>query len=525
MQGPFPRVIEEHAKNQPDRTAYVFFDQPVSWKEFNVQIDKVANALLDLGMRPGDKIATLLPQSPAFSTIFMAAGKIGMVVVPLDPRFKSGEMVALCERTKPRMLATLAFPEEIKAEVEQLVAAYRFEHVFSYFGQLDYEAARPYETLLEGEAKPVPAEVQPEGDDPYIIIFTSGTTGRPKGAVISHKNSWAMARATVESWGVSDSDKVLCNMPTSHVAGTHDLLAAQFYAGATGVLIPKFDPQETLDAIAKYGVTYFGGVPTMYRLIFKNADVAAADLSSIRLSVVSGEPSSPELIRQIHESFPNSKVVASWGMSETAGFFTFTTLEDSAETVEKTEGKPAPGFEMKILTLDGKDAPQGDVGEMWVRGDSVIKGYMDPEDDKNVFVDGWMCTGDLGSMDERGYLHFAGRIKEMYISGGYNVYPVEIESYLNAYPGVNTSAVLEIPDPLWGETGVAFVVPEPGVDLTPENLYDYCRQGLAGYKIPRKIIVEQDVPRSLIGKIAKKELRKIMDKYLDQAPVGVADSK
>jgi fatty-acyl-CoA synthase len=514
MNGPFPNVIEAHAKNQPDQIAYVFFDQPVTYKEFNHDIDRVATALLDMGMKPGDKIATLLPQSPAFSTIFMAAGKIGLVVVPLDPRFKAGEMAALCQRTSPRALVTLAFPEQVKAEVEQLVGLYSFEAVFSYFGNLDYPKAKPYETLLEGQATPIPQEVKPKGDDPYIIIFTSGTTGRPKGAVISHKNSWAMARATSETWNVTSADKILCNMPTSHVAGTHDLLATQFYAGATGVLVPKFDPQETLDMASKHGITFLGGVPTMFRLIFKNADFSTADLSSVKLVLTSGEPSSPELVRQISQAFSNAKIVASWGMSETAGFFTFTDLADPLGVVEQTEGKPGKGFGMKILDLEGNEVPRGQVGEMWVQGDSVIKGYMDPEDDKNVFKNGWMGTGDLGKLDERGYLIFMGRIKEMYISGGYNIYPVEIESYLNTYLGVNTSAVLEIPDPVWGESGVAFVIPEPGIELTPERLLEHCQKGLADYKVPRKIIITQDVPRSLIGKIAKKELREIMTQYL-----------
>ncbi|WP_028316627.1 class I adenylate-forming enzyme family protein [Desulfatibacillum aliphaticivorans] len=515
MTGPFPNIIKQHAQERPDHIAYYFFEQPVTYGEFDRQIDQAANALLNMGMKPGDKIATLLPQSPAFSTLFMAAGRIGMVVVPLDPRFKAGEMQALCERTKPRILATLAFPEEIKAEVEQLASLYEFERIFYYMGVLDKPGALPYEKLLEGDAKPVPEEFHPADEDPYIIIFTSGTTGRPKGAVISHKNSWAISKATTDMWGILHTDKVLCNMPTSHVAGTHDLLAAQFYAGATGILMPKFDPMETLAAIEKYGISYFGGVPTMYRLIFKNADVTAHDLSSVRLAVLSGEPSSQELVQQVSQAFPNGSIVASFGMSETAGFFTFTTPDDPPERAEKTEGKPAPGFEMKIVDLHGADLPVGEVGEMFVRGDSVINGYMDPEDDKNVFMgDGWMATGDLGRLDDQGYLIFMGRIKEMYISGGYNVYPQEIEAFLNAYPGVNTSAVMETPDEVWGEIGVAFVIPEPGVDLDIEALKAHCKKHLADYKRPRKFIVTDDVPRSLIGKVVKKELKKNLDKYL-----------
>ena len=222
----------------------------------------------------------------------MAAGRIGMVVVPLDPRFKTGEMMTLCQRTSPKLLVTLAFSPEINAEVEQLVKNYSFESVFSYLGQLDYPDAKPYETLLEGEETQIPQESQPSGDDPYVIIFTSGTTGRPKGAVISHKNTWAMAKATTEAWNLTSSDRFLCNMPTSHVAGTHDMLATQFYAGATGVLVPKFDPQETLDIISQQKLTFMGGVPTMHRLILKNADFSGVDLSTVKCVVTSGEPSS-----------------------------------------------------------------------------------------------------------------------------------------------------------------------------------------------------------------------------------------
>ena len=468
MQGPFSKIIEKHAQEIPDQPAYIFFDQPTTWAQFNEQIDRVVCSLMALGLKKGDKIATLLPQSPAFSTMYMAAAKLGLVVIPLDPRFKAGEMNDLCQRTAPRILVGLAFPEEIKAEVQGLLKLYKFEAVYSYFGEM--EGAKPYEALLEADPVQVPADQQASGDDPLIVIFTSGTTGRPKGAVISHANSWGMARDTAETWNITRQDTVLCNMPTSHVAGTHDILAAQFYGGATGIVTPKFDPQETLELIQKYNITYTGGVPTMYRLILKNADPSKMDLSSVRCIVVSGEPSTPELIRQINTAFPKAKIVASWGMSETTGFFTFTTLEDIDETVEQTEGKPAPGLEMKIMGPGGEELPQGGVGEMWVKGHSVIKGYMDPEDDRDTFVDGWLRTGDLGSLDERGYLHFVGRIKEMYISGGYNVYPLEIESFLNRYPGVNTSAVLEIPDPVWGEVGVAFVIPEAGKQLSIDGV-------------------------------------------------------
>ena len=511
----FSKVVEDHAKVRPDHLAFVFMGQETTYKEYNENINRVANSFLALGLKPGDRIATLLPQSPAFMNIYMAAATMGLVMVPLDPRFTGPEMAALCERTEPRLLVSLAYPENIKTNAEFLVRHVHFDHVYSYFGALDYDGARPYETLLESSPAPVPENVHPGPDDPLIIIFTSGTTGRPKGAVISHKNSYAISKATADAWGGTADDIVLVNMPTSHVGGTHDLITVQLYAGATGIITPTFNPEEMLDFIEKYKISFTGGVPTMYRLIFKKCNAGDYDLSSVRMLVVSGEPSPPELINQIKDTFSNATVAASWGMTETAGFFTFTRPDDTLETVATTEGRPGEGFEMKTLKDDESWAKVGEVGELLVKGDSVISSYMDEHDNKDVFYKGWLRTGDLGYMDENNYLHYVGRSKEMYISGGYNVYPLEIESYLNAYPGINTSAIVEVPAEIWGEVGYAFVVPEEGVDLDVEEIKNYCREGLADYKQPRKIIIKKDLPKTLIGKIAKQEIRKDLKKYTD----------
>ncbi len=511
----FSEVVENNAKTRPDHLAYIFMGQETTYKEYNEDINRIANSFLGLGLKPGDKIATLLPQSPAFMNIYMAAATMGLVVVPLDPRFTASEMAALCERTTPNLLISLAYPENIKNNAEDLIRQVHFDHVYSYFGAFDYEGSKPYETLLESSSDPVPENIHPCLDDPLIIIFTSGSTGTPKGAVISHKNTYAISKATVDAWEITCEDRVLVNMPTSHVGGTHDLITVQLYAGATGIITPTFNPEEMLDFIGKYKISFTGGVPTMYRLIFKNCNVGDYDSSSVRTLVVSGEPSPPELIHTMKDNFPNANVVASWGMTETAGFFTFTKPTDTLETVASTEGKPGEGFEMKILKDDESWAKAGEIGELLVKGDSVISSYMDENDNKDAFYKGWLRTGDLGYMDEDNYLHYVGRSKEMYISGGYNVYPLEIESYLNAYPGINTSAIIEIPAEIWGEVGYAFVVPEEGVDLDVEEIKKYCKQGLADYKQPKKIIIRKDIPKTLIGKIAKQEIRKDIKKYIE----------
>ncbi len=516
MENYFSKVIEDHARQMPDHPAYIFMDRTMTYAQLNESIQRVANSLLSFGLKKGDKIATILPQSLAFVTLYMAASTLGLVVVPLDPRFKPAEMIALSKRTEPKLLVALANPEPIKQTAEALIQAYPFERVFSYFGTLNVKDSKPYEALLQGPADLIPDSLHPQPNEPLIIIFTSGTTGKPKGAVITQKITSTMAKATVEAWGLTADDKAIINLPTSHVGGTHDLLAVQLYAGATGVLMPTFDPKQMLEFIGKYKITYFGGVPTMFRMMFKMVNVQDYDVSSVKLIIVSGEPSQPELIQKIKDSFPNANIASSWGMSETAGFFTFTKPSDPLEIVAKTEGTPWEGFELKIKKTNGEWAKTGEVGELMVKGDSVIQTYMDPEDNEGTFEDGWLKTGDLGYLDENNYLHFVGRLKEMYISGGYNVYPLEIESYLNAHPKINTSCIIEMPDEIFGEIGVAFVVPEEGVEITLEEIADYCEEGLADYKRPKKIIIRKDLPKTLIGKLAKQDIRKNLDKYMTE---------
>ncbi len=510
----FAEVVREHARKMPEHPAYIFMGQTITYQQFDESINRVANSFLNLGLKKGDKVATILPQSPAFITVYLAAAVLGLVVVPLDPRFKAAEMITLCRRTKPKILISLGNPEPVKKTAEALVAQVSFSGVYYFFGPLDCPGAKPYEDLLQASSQPPVVEWSVDPDDPLIIIFTSGSTGKPKGALISHRNTCAIARATYNAWGLRSDDRVIVNLPTSHVGGTHDLIAVQLYAGATGVIMPTFNPSELLDFIGKYKITYFGGVPTMYRLLFNQCRVVDYDVSSVRLVIVSGEPSPPELIMQIKENFANAAIGTSWGMSETAGFFTFTSLNDPLELVATTEGAPGDDFQLQIIRSDGSWADVGEVGELLVKGDSVISTYMDPEDNQGTFQDGWLKTGDLGFLDDKNYLHFVGRVKEMYISGGYNVYPLEIESFLNSHPKINTSCIIEIEDGIYGETGCAFVVPESGVTLDVEEVLNFCEEHLADYKRPKKIIIRDDLPKTLIGKLAKQEIRKNLEKYL-----------
>ncbi|REB08764.1 long-chain fatty acid--CoA ligase [Sporosarcina sp. BI001-red] len=521
----FTELLERNATSYPEKTAYQFMGTSVTWKHYYDEVQRMTNSFLTMGLKPGDKVATILPQTPAFMTIYLAAGQMGLVVVPLDPRFKATEMINLCNRTEPKMLVCFAGNETLKETTKQLLKEIEIPHVFSYMGKLDVPGAKLYEVLLDSPVELTMPFPPPTLDDPLIIIFTSGSTGLPKGGVLTHRNTFAIAKATVETWGITSDDKMLLNMPTSHVGGTHDMIAVQLYAGASGVISPTFVPAEIPKLIHEYKVTIIGGVPSMYRLIFQHATLTDYDLHSLKLLIVSGEPSSPELIHRIQTSFPNASVVASWGMTETSGFFTFTNVGDPVERITKTEGKPGPEFEMAIMQADGTTATPHGVGEIWVKGDSVIKSYLDTKDNASSFSNGWLKTGDIGYLDEKNYLHFIGRSKEMYISGGYNVYPMEIETVLNAHPAVNASCIIEVEDETWGEVGIAFIVPENEGTLDQDEIVRYCRQELADYKCPKKVIIQSDLPKTLIGKIDKQKIRKSLHQFVEVAGESLHTNK
>lgn len=512
MERYYAEHVEEHAENMPDYTAYVFMDEEKSYREFNEDVNRVARSLLDRGIERGDRVATVLPESPAFLNLFMAASKTGIELVPLDPRYKPPEMVYRCERTNPKAFVGLGYPESIAESVEKALKEIEVENVFSYFGELDVEGSESFESLLDSSPDPIPEKYRSKPDDSFIIIFTSGTTGEPKGAMLDQRATEAMSKATVNRWGMESSDVILSYLPTSHVGATHDTITSTVFGGGTLILMPRFDTRQALELVEKHDITVFGGVPTVYRLIFKQVeDWEKYDRSSVRIAILSGEPSSAELVEKVQDFLPNADVVVSYGLTESCGFFTFSKPSDDLEVAKETEGTPAPGFEMKAVKSDGSEAETGEVGELWIKGDSLMKGYLDEERTEEAMEDGWFKTGDLGFLDENKYLHYVGRSKEMFISGGYNVYPLKIESYLNEHPNVSTSFVTEVPHEIWGEVGWAFILPREGAEIDEGEMKKYCEEGLADYKIPRKFIIKKEFPRTDVGKVDKQKLRKEID--------------
>jgi long-chain acyl-CoA synthetase len=373
------------------------------------------------------------------------------------------------------------------------------------------EGTRHYDELYfaddTGEIEPVNA------DDTAVIIYTSGTTGKPKGAELTHFQLYMNCTVAGGLFGFRDGDIGVAVLPMFHVFGLSSVLNVVVRFAGTLVLLPRFEPDAVLDAIARYRCTIFSGVPTMYYALLQ-ADLAGRDLSSLRVGVSGGAAIPGEVIRAFEEKFPGMVILEGYGLSETASTTTFNISAEQRRVL--SIGKPIWGVEVRVVDEQDKPLPSGpeNIGEIVIRGHNVMKGYYrNPAATAEAMKGagevggGWFHTGDLAYADEDGYLFIVDRKKDLVIRGGYNVYPREIEEVLFTHPAVAEAAVIGRPDERLGEEVVAFVVLKPGAEAEPEEIIAYCRERLAAYKYPREVRIAADLPKGPTGKILKRELR------------------
>jgi acyl-CoA synthetase (AMP-forming)/AMP-acid ligase II len=410
----------------------------------------------------------------------------------------------LCSIIEPKIIVSI--PQyrnyDFAAVLEKLKPELRSVKCYITIGRSDaLKGALDFESLLEGEYDHLENELKGRKkalneDDDLIIIFTAGTTGRPKGAILSHKNAVQMNLAVHEKFGFLQGDKILLHLPPSHVGGSTDIITQSIVSGITMVILEHFRPDDALKLIEKERVTILGQVPTMY------------DLSSLRVLMVSGEMVPRDLMKKILKL--GKPVLNAYGCTEADGV-TFTDINDSEEKLLRPGyvGKPLPGFEVKIVDRDRKVLSVNQVGEVAIRGPIVCKGYYKmPEENALAFdAEGWFYTGDLGFLDEEGCLYLVGREKKIIRTGAYTVIPNEVENVLMSNPNVNVAAVVGVPNRLFGEVVWAFVVPKPGSHLTPEELLNFCKEKLADYKVPKRIIFKESLPLTRLGKVAYSELK------------------
>lgn len=471
--------------------------------EFNIRINRLAHALLDLGVKKGDRVAALMANSNVFLEILFATSKLGVIMVPLNFRLAATELDFIINNAEP---VVLFYSPEFLATVDELkdrVPTVKHRICEMSGGHPDDPEFESW-TIGKPESEPVP-DSEVTLDDGQFIMYTSGTTGKPKGAVITHGNTQWNAVNSIHAYPSDSSDVAVCCAPLFHIGALAVSAIPNIYLGATLVIQRLFDPINVLQLIEEHKATTMFGIPVMFLFMSQMPDFEKTDFSSMRYLLAGGSPCPKPLIETYLKK--GAQFSQGYGMTETAPGITVLRPEEALEKLGSC-GKPLFHLAMKIVDLKGNKVKRGEAGEILVKGPNVIREYWKrPDETAASFADGWFKTGDMGYEDEDGYLYIMDRRKDMYISGGENVYPAEVEDVLMGLPQVADAGVIGIPDEKWGETGMAVLVKTPETEVSEEEIIEACKLKLAKYKVPKKVVFVDELPRTLTGKILKKDLR------------------
>ncbi len=482
------------ARRDPEHVALRLDDVTVTYGEFDDATARVAGMLRDRGVQKGDRVGLMLPNVPYFPIAYYGVLRLGGVVVPMNVLLKGRETTFyLSDPGAKVVLAWHEFLDSAEAGAQE--------------AGTEVIAVKPgeFEGLLQ--SAPAVSEVAPaEDDDTAVILYTSGTTGTPKGAELTHGSLYKNAEVTARTlMYCTPDDVVLGALPLFHVFGQTCSMNTCVLTGATLTLLPRFDPAKALEIIQRDRVTVFQGVPTMYVALLNHPDREKYDTSSLRLCNSGGAALPVEVLRGFDEAFA-CKVLEGYGLSETSPVATFN--HPDKERKPGSIGTPIEGVELRLVDDDGNEVGGDDVGEIAIRGHNIMKGYWNrPDATEAAIRHGWFHTGDIARRDEDGYYFIVDRKKDLIIRGGYNIYPREVEEVLYEHPAVAEAAVVGMPDPSLGEEVAAAVVLKPGSSATPDELRDFVKGQVAAYKYPRRVDVVDQLPKGPTGKILKREIR------------------
>jgi acyl-CoA synthetase (AMP-forming)/AMP-acid ligase II len=474
------------------------------WQE----VRRCASAVLSAGIKRGDRVAIWAPNSREWIVAAIAAMTAGAAIVPLNTRLKGREAGDILRRTNTRMMFTVG--EFLGTNYQDLLA----EEDLPGLGEvvlLDENFSEFVEKGLGSDDNSVDRALeQLDPSDVSDIMFTSGTTGIPKGVLTTHDRIIPMFRHWVEVMGLGQGERYLIINPFFHSFGFKAGWVAAMIAGAVIVPMATFDVPEVIRRIREDRINFLPGPPTIYQSLLAAKDSEGFDTSSLRGAATGAASVPPELIRRMRSELGLVDTVTAYGMTE-CSTITACRRGDDAELIATSVGKAIPGLEVRIADDDGNEVARGETGEILVRGYAVMKGYLDDPaaTAEAIDADGWLHTGDIGDMDADGYVRITDRKKDMYISGGFNCYPAEIEKLLSDHPEIGMVAVIGMPDERMGEVGKAFVVPRPGAHPTPEALVEWSRQNMANYKVPKQFEIVAELPLNASGKVLKTELRKV----------------
>ncbi len=514
-----PETLKKASKLFPYKEGVVCGERRFTYQEFTNRVFRLAHCLTRLGIKKGDKVAVLHPNCHYFLEAYYGISLIGAISVPINYRLSPGEISFILKDSEAKILIVdPIFQKTIEglrgetSQIENLIWT-GDEKIPKEARNLNYE-----ELILQSKGEPFP-EIPMDGEDLAQIYYTSGTTGRPKGVMLTHKNVMTHALGTIAEIHLTDRDVWIHVAPLFHLADAWATWAIT-WVGGTHVMVREFDPKVVLETIQKEKVTLTNLIPTMLNLMVNHPEVGRFDYSSLRVLLSGGAPIAPEVVRKIIETF-KCDYIQTYGMTETSPYLTLSILKNHLRTLPPEEqlkiksktGREFIAVELKVVNDKGEEVKKDEkeVGEIIVKGDIVTRGYWKlPEETEKTIKDGWLYTGDLAVIDEEGYVTIVDRKKDMILTGGENVYSTEVENVLYMHPSILECAVIGVPDPKWGEAVKGVVVLKPGHKATEEEIIRFCKERMAHYKAPKSIDFMDALPRTGSGKIHKKGLK---DKY------------
>jgi len=498
--------VQRWGELHPQKCAIIFEGERITYSELDRRANRTSCWLQSLGIEKGNRVAVLLPNGPSFIELYLACSRLGAIFVPLNFRLAPPELDYTLKQARPRLLV---FGQEFAGTVLGLhLIRQRPGMLLAGVGPgfvpdeiLDYEAET---RTFDGQKPFLTKSLGPANEEePQVIMYTSGTTGLPKGAVLSHRKTFFNCLNAEIFFKFHLDDIMLIVLPLFHSGGLFIQAAPTLYKGATMIIHPKFDPEKTFEDIQRYRVTKFLGVPTIYKSLARAGKEKKPALASLQVCAIGGEKATPEMMALFREAgFPLRQIM---GQTETS--ILLWASEEDVIRKPGSVGRPVFHAEVELVDRDGREVKPGEVGEIVARGSIMMNEYwQDPVRTAETIRNGWLHTGDLARRDEDGYYYLVDRARNLYISGGENVYPAEVERVLREHPEVEDAAVVGIADEVWGETGHAFVIPKAEGGLSSEALIAFCEGKLARFKWPKKVTFCSEFPRTALGKVRKLSL-------------------